>query len=97
MAVCGNFQNVEFFEDGTFTETDDYSGVYKDWDFGLGASTTSGKYTVLDEKRIEIKYAEDNVTEWEYVFSGNALTMSSPAPADFGGGLIPCYFSKSSK
>ncbi len=97
MAVCGNFQNVEFFEDGTFTVTNDYSGVYKDWDFGLGASTASGKYTVLDEKRIEIKYAEDNVTDWEYTFSGNALTMSSPAPADFGEGLISCYFSKSSK
>jgi hypothetical protein len=97
MAVCGNFQTVEFFADGTFTVTNDYSGVYKEFDPGFGASTASGRYDVLGEKQIEIKYSSDNVTEWEYVFSGDALTMSSPAPDEFGGGLIACYFSESSK
>ena len=98
MSVCGNFQNVEFFEDGTFTITNDYSGVYKAFDFGgFGGSSSSGKYTILSENQIEIKYSEDNVTVWEYVFSGDELTMSSPAPSEFGDGFIPCYFSKSSK
>ncbi len=97
MTVCGNFQNVEFFADGTFTVTNDYSGVYKNFDPGFGPSTTSGKYKVLGEKQIEIEYDSDNVTKWEYIFSGDALTMSSPAPAELGGGMIDCYFSKSSK
>ncbi len=97
MTICGNFQNVEFLEDGTFAVTNDYSGVYKKFDPGFGASTASGKYKVLDEKRIEIEYASDNVTEWEYTFSGNELTMSSPVPDELGGGMATCHFSKSSK
>ncbi len=98
MSICGNFQNVEFFEDGTFTETNDYSGVYKSFDFGgFGGSSSSGKYKILSENQIEIKYSEDNVTAWEYIFSGNELTMSSPVPDELGGRFVPCYFSKSSK
>lgn len=99
-AVCGNFQNVEFFENGTFTETSDFSGIYEVFGFGDTAMTSSisGEYKILDGKRIEIKYSEDNITIWQYVFSGeDALTMSSPEPDDWGDGFIPCYFSRSDK
>jgi hypothetical protein len=100
ISVCGNFQNVEFFQDGTFIVTNDYSGIYKAFDFGgLGSSSQeyNGEYKILNENQIEIKYSDDNVTVWEYVFSGDALTMSSPVSTELGGGFIPCYFSKSNK
>jgi len=101
ISVCGNFQNVEFIQDGTFIVTNDYSGIYKAFDFGQTEAASSqkeyGEYNILNGNQIEIKWSADNVTTWEYVFSGDALTLSSPAPDEFGGGFIPCYFSKSSK
>jgi hypothetical protein len=94
-SVCGNIQHVEFFEDGTFIETSDNSGIY---DFLPPMDQkVQGTFTILSENEVEIKYSDENATIWTYILSGNSLTMSSPLPDELGGGFVPCYFSKSSK
>lgn len=96
MYACAILQKVEFFEDGTFNVANDYSGIYQDADFGgFGTSISSGEFELLSDDQIEIGYDEGSITVWSYTFLEDALTLSSPAPDEFGGGLIPCYFVKS--
>jgi len=100
LAVCGYLQNVEFFVDGTFTSTNDASGVYKNYHiFGTSLSPQIfyGKYKILDEIQIEISYSNDISTAWKYMFSDNTLAISTVAPDEYGGEYITCYFSKSTK
>ena len=99
MGLCGNYQNIEFFDKGTFVLTNDYSGVYKSLSFGDANKTTrslDGTYNILSKNLIELVFKIDGQTEtWNYIFTGKELKMLFPAPSDLGGGYIPCYFTES--
>jgi hypothetical protein len=98
MGICGNYQKIEFLENGTFILTNDFSGVYEPFDPGNpfpSSRSLEGTYTILNKDQIELVFKIDGISEtWNYVFADDELTMSFSAPSDFGGGYIPCYFTE---
>jgi hypothetical protein len=97
MGLCGNYQTIEFFDDGTFVLINDYSGIYDLFGFRDTAfdPNLDGTYKILDDKQIELFFKIDGQVEiWNYKFAGDELTMSFD-PEDFEGGYIPCYFTRS--
>lgn len=99
MGLCGNYQNIEFLDNGTFILTNDFSGVYDLFNFGdTNKRSLDGVYEILNKNQVKLVFNIDDQSEtWDYVFTSDELIMSFPAPKDLGGGYIPCYFTKADK